>query len=66
MSDPTAVLPPLTLIPTSSPVGVRPTATTDDDLAMARLAIWLAEVSAEATMRPAARDVEPPRAETAS
>jgi len=66
MSDPTAALPPLTLMSTSGPLGVDPTATNDDDLAMARLATWLAEVSAEATLRPAARDVEPSRAETAS
>ncbi len=64
MSDPTGVLPPLTLIPTSRPLGVGPTATTDDDLAMARLATWLAEVSAEAGRSPAS-DMEPPLAETA-
>jgi hypothetical protein len=41
-----------------------PTATRDDDLVMDRLATWLAEVSAEATMRPSVVDAEPPTAET--
>jgi hypothetical protein len=63
MSDPTAV-PPLSLIPTTGQVAVASTSATDDDLGMAQLATWLAEVSAEATLRLAIRDVEPPLAET--
>jgi len=54
MSDAIAFPPPVPL----------PAATRDDDLVMDRLATWLAEVSAEATVRPAAADAEPLKAET--
>jgi len=66
MSDPPAIVPQLTVISTSGRFGAGRPTTTDDDLAMARLASWLAEVSAEATLSRAARDEDLPRTDTAS
>ena len=47
MTEPTTLPPPLARISTSSPLGDGPTAAPDDS-ALLRLAIWLAEVSADA------------------
>lgn len=66
MSKSARVPPPMILISASSRLGAGPTATTNDDLAMVRLATWLAEVSAEATLGPPVGEAEPPKAEPAS
>jgi hypothetical protein len=53
MTDPATLLPHVTLIRAPNRPGDGPTATTDDG-ALVRLAIWLAEVSAEAARGAAA------------
>jgi hypothetical protein len=59
MSDSTSAQPPLTLVSASSRLRVRPTATTDDEVALTRLATWLAEVSAETALHPPRQWTEP-------
>ncbi len=65
MNDPTALAPSMTLISAGSRLGAHATASTDDEHALDRLASWLAEVSAEATLGPTSTDVDLASAETA-
>ncbi len=62
MTDLTAVPPQLTVVSGSARLGDRQRATAEDGV-LVRLAIWLAEVSAETTLEPAASDAEDPAVE---
>ena len=60
VSDPTPVPPPISLISASSRLRADPTVTSDDETVMDRLSSWLAEVSAEATLRSHPSNATPP------
>lgn len=62
MTDPAAVPPQLTVVSSSARLGDRLTATVDEGVLL-RLAIWLAEVSAEASLRTPAGEAESHTAE---
>jgi hypothetical protein len=62
MTDPAAVPPQLIVVSSSARLGDRLTATKDEGL-LPRLAIWLAEVSAEASLRTPAGEADSHTAE---